>query len=402
MQRFIYLIYFATHVRYNPFNPQQPARPDFFVGREPEIMEFEKMLSQTMHGSPMNMSITGNRGMGKTSILLKFEDIARKEKCLTLRLSNYEGNVTNIIDFSDYLSSNLKREILSRRPVERGINNLQEWAATLKPTFSWNEVTLSLEKQQIIQELLRQRLVKLWNELKNGDNAAVILIDEAESLESIKGILPFLREVFQRLATDANYMVVIAGKLNFPERMSESFSPLNRFFPCSRLLSFDKAEIRTYIIKRLASVSVGIDEDALSHISKRSEGHPYVLVAMCYLLFDSLREDEKHISKDVVLRAEEKINARLAQDFFTPMYHPLTPKAQDILQRIASKSKTLAFSFKDAVDWLDMPRNYVSPYIKELLRKGVLNKPRRGSYQIFHTLFLEYVLRKAKEERPAT
>lgn len=389
-------------LRYNPFNPQQPARPDFFVGREPEIMEFEKMLSQTMHGSPMNMSVTGNRGMGKTSILLKFEDIARKEMCLTLRLSNYEGNVTNIIDFSDYLSSNLKREILSRRPVERGISNLQEWVATLKPTFSWNEVTLSLEKQQVIQELLRQRLVKLWNEMKDGNKAAVILIDEAESLESIPGILPFLREIFQRLAADTKYMVVIAGKLNFPERMSESFSPLNRFFPCSRLLSFDEAEIRAYVIKRLASVNVGIDDDALNHISKRSEGHPYVLVAMCYLLFDSLREDETHISKDVVLRAEEKINARLAQDFFAPMYHPLTPKAQDILQRIASKSKTLAFSFKDAVDWLNMPRNYVSPYIKELLRKGVLNKPKRGSYQIFHTLFLEYILHKAKEERPVT
>lgn len=403
MEKFIYLKYFNGFMfRYNPFNPQQPARPDFFVGRAPEITEFEKMLSQTMHGSAMNMAVTGNRGMGKTSILVKFEDLARKENCLTLRLSNYEGNVTNIIDFSDYLSSNLKREILSRRPLERGMSNLQDWVATLKPTFSWNEVALTLEKQQVIQELLRQRMIKLWNEMKEEYKAAVILIDEAESLESISGILPFLREVFQRLAVDANYMVVIAGKLNFPERMSESFSPLNRFFPCSRLMPFGDNEVRMYIIKRLAAINVGIDEDALNYIAKRSEGHPYVLVAMCYLLFDSLREDEMHITKEVVLRAEEKINARLAQDFFAPMYHPLTPRAQEILQSIASKSKTLEFSFKDAVEWLDMPRNYVSPYVKELLRKGVLNKPRRGSYQIFHTLFLEYILHLSKTERKSS
>ena len=56
-------------MRYNPFNPQQPARPDFFVGREPEIVTFEKFFTQTVQGSPMNMSITGNRGMGKTSLL---------------------------------------------------------------------------------------------------------------------------------------------------------------------------------------------------------------------------------------------------------------------------------------------------------------------------------------------
>ena len=56
-------------MRYNPFNPQQPARPEFFVGREPEIVEFEKFLSQTTHASPMNLSITGNRGTTKTVLM---------------------------------------------------------------------------------------------------------------------------------------------------------------------------------------------------------------------------------------------------------------------------------------------------------------------------------------------
>lgn len=97
MVKFIYLIYFLSGMRYNPFNPQLPARPNFFVGREPEITEFEKYLIQTTHGSPMNMSITGNRGMGKTSIMMKFEQIATDQGCLVVRLSNYEGNVKDII-----------------------------------------------------------------------------------------------------------------------------------------------------------------------------------------------------------------------------------------------------------------------------------------------------------------
>ena len=84
MGKFIYFIYFLSLMRVNPFNPQVPARPDFFVGREPEIIQFEKFLLQTINNSPMNMSITGNRGIGKTSILVKFEAVAKKENCLVV------------------------------------------------------------------------------------------------------------------------------------------------------------------------------------------------------------------------------------------------------------------------------------------------------------------------------
>ncbi len=378
-------------MRFNPFNPQLPARPDFFVGRQPEIIEFEKLLSQTIHNSPMNLSVTGNRGMGKTSILVKFEQITKDNGGLVLRLSNYEGNVTNIMDLADYISSNLKRELLSKRPLNKHLVKAKDWAATFKPTLSWKEFTLSIEKQQVVQEIFRRRLIDLWKEIRKEYNACVILIDEAESLEKIKGALTFLREVFQRLGTDANLMVVLAGKLNFPERMSESFSPLNRFFPCSRLAPFGREEIKTYIKKRLSTVDVKIDDNALDFICRKSQGHPYVLVAMAYLLFDSLRPEEDKITGETTERAQEKIFAKLSQDFFSPMYHPLTPNAKNLIKTICKHTKTQKFSFSDAVKWMDIDGNYVSPYIQELLIKGIINKPSRGKYVIFHQLFMDYV-----------
>lgn len=398
--KFIYMLYYLSIMRFNPFNPTQPARPDFFVGREPELTEFEKITTQTMHGSPMNMLITGNRGMGKTSLLVKFEQIARGMGLLVLRISNYEGNISNIADFCDYITSNLKREILSKRPVGEKFKQLQEWIATLKPTIGWQDISLSVEKSQVIQEVFRQRLMKLWNEMKDDFKGAVILIDEAESLQKIQDVdvLSFMREVFQRIESEAKYSIVLAGKFNFTERMSESFSPLNRFFPCHRLVPLDDASMKNYILRKLTTVNVGIDDNAIKYMLEKCEGHPYVLVAIGYLLFDSLNETEDHITGDVVIRATEKINHRLAQDFFEPMFHPLTPKAREIITTIAKKSKSLEFSFKDAVEWNKMPRNYVSPYIKELLRKGVLDKPDRGKYKIFHTLFLGYLASKEKAE----
>src|SRR3989344_5444355 len=153
-------------MRVNPFNPQVPARPDFFVGREPEITQFEKFLMQTMSNSPMNMSITGNRGIGKTSLLVKLDALAKEKNCLVVRLSNYEGNVNNIIEFSDFISVNIKTEILSKKPLDDGIQKMFNWATSFKPQIEWNDIKLSLEKKQLVQEYFRKRLIKLWDEIK--------------------------------------------------------------------------------------------------------------------------------------------------------------------------------------------------------------------------------------------
>ena len=391
MEKFIYFINILSDtMRYNPFNPQQPARPDVFVGREPEIVEFEKFLNQTMHSSPMNMSITGNRGMGKTSLLDKFEANAKEMDCLVVHLSNYEGNITNIIDFVEYITTNIKCEILSHRPLGKGVEKFKDWINTFKPMVGWKDLTLSIEKKQVVQEMFRERLVKLWDEMKSDHKVCVLLIDEAESLEEI-GALTFLREVFQRASKNCNYIVVLAGKLNFPERMSEAFSPLNRFFPSYRLSPFKKEEIDEYVIKRLQTVDVKIDEDALVYIREKTEGHPYVLAAVGYLLFDSLNPDEDKITKDITIRADKKIMTKLAEDFFSPMFHPLSPKAKEMIIRIAKNSEGLDFTFKQAVEWTKEKRNYIAPYIQELVRKGVINKPERSRYSVFHTLFLDYL-----------
>lgn len=381
-------------LRPNPFNPQQPARPDFFIGREPEVVQFEKFLSQTITDSPMNMSITGNRGMGKTSLLVKYEQIAKENRCLVIRLSNYEGNIKSILELCDFISSNLKSEILSKKPLSK----LTEWIKTIKPTIEWNDMTFTIDKVSIAQELFRTRLIKLWDETKGDFKAIVILIDEAEAMEKVPGALPFLRETFQRVSTDANYMVVLAGKLNFPERTSESFSPLNRFFPVQKLKPFSEWEIRSYLVRKLSQTEMRIDEYATNYLIRESEGHPYVLVAMCYLLFDSLREEEGIINEELITKADQKVKQQLSQDFFSPMFHPLSKKAKEVLLKIARNTKSLEFTFKEAINWTNIGSEYLSPYILELFRKGILNKPERAKYKIFHTLFLKY-LKESDEQK---
>ena len=384
-------------IRYNPFNPQQPAKPHFFVGRDNEVKCFQNFLGQTIHNSPMNMSITGDRGMGKTSILNKFEEIAKTENSLVIRISNYEGNVKDLIELSEFLVTSIQRELISRNPISKTLNDFGRWLGSFKPTIEMQGISVTLEKKQIFQDIFRERLQEIWEKVKDKYSSIVILVDEAESLENMDA-LTFLREVFQRVQSNSNYMIVLAGKFNFPERMSEQFSPLNRFFPAQRLRRLEEKDVAKYLTNRLSETGININKNAIYDILKMSEGHPYVLVCISFLVFDSLNDNETEINKDIVNRCIWKIRGRLSQDFFTPMFHPLSPQAKKIICAIACNIRGLKFTMDEATRITRMQNNQLSGYFAEFLKRGILTKPSRGIYWIFHTQFKEYLVYNSKNK----
>lgn len=60
----------------NPFKPTSPAPIGMFAGRVDEVIELEKALFQTKNNQPMNFMITGDRGIGKSSLLLFMKHVS--------------------------------------------------------------------------------------------------------------------------------------------------------------------------------------------------------------------------------------------------------------------------------------------------------------------------------------
>jgi Cdc6-like AAA superfamily ATPase len=56
-------------LKINPFAPNSPVNPGTFVGRLDEIRRLETSLVQTKAGRPAHFMITGERGIGKSSLL---------------------------------------------------------------------------------------------------------------------------------------------------------------------------------------------------------------------------------------------------------------------------------------------------------------------------------------------
>src|SRR3989339_773401 len=75
-------------VKINPFKPNSPVPPGMFVGRLDELERLEAQLFQTKAGQPTNFSLTGERGIGKSSLLLYLTALAEgKINIETIRLN---------------------------------------------------------------------------------------------------------------------------------------------------------------------------------------------------------------------------------------------------------------------------------------------------------------------------
>ena len=102
--------------RYNPFKPNYPIYSGLFAGRFNEIEKIDDALFQTCHGNPTNLLFIGERGIGKTSLLLLAKYFAngdivldkKKHNFLTIQL-NINSNST-ITDFIIKFNKQLKRD----------------------------------------------------------------------------------------------------------------------------------------------------------------------------------------------------------------------------------------------------------------------------------------------------
>lgn len=62
--------------KFNPFAPNSPIHPGMFVGRVDEIVKLESYLVQTKNENPVSFMITGERGIGKSSLLNYIKAVA--------------------------------------------------------------------------------------------------------------------------------------------------------------------------------------------------------------------------------------------------------------------------------------------------------------------------------------
>lgn len=385
-------------MRTNPFSAKHPVNPRFFVNRTEIIEEFKHALDFSINADPPkpeNMAILGSWGIGKTSMLKKFESIAlQKQHVFTARCELVPAFCNDFHAFS----------VRVRNEVERSFEvSNKDLLAKLKREIipDWRIKTINLglgtleqtqhEKSSVTA--FEDSLIELWNTLKqNKIKLILLMIDDLQYLANgYPNGLYDLRGIFQKLAMNGcNIMLIIAGPETLFE-IKDFAEPFARFFDRHKLKPFDLEETKNAIMKplKLSKSKLKIEESVMQKIYESTGGHPYFVHLIMHDLF-RYKEGKGLIDEKFFKENYRKIMEHLSKDKFDyDFFTKASEKEREVLLKIANII-TPVFAPSD------LKIRGIRAHLSSLVEKELLIKLERGRYKLYHPLFREYLLNKTR------
>ncbi|MBI5159090.1 ATP-binding protein [Candidatus Micrarchaeota archaeon] len=382
----------------NLFRPGSIVDPEYFVGRNNEIERFKSYLKNAKEGNPHNLTILGERGIGKTSLVRYLAHLSKEEKCLVVRIE-LDPSIKTIDELLKHLLNELKQSGIAYSVIEKT-------RAKLKGFFDKYDVSVSLfgagvsvqktEKAEVKTQF-RYRLKEIWDKVKGDVPAIIFMIDEAEQLEAIEGALHYLRNALLRLSEEhCGYMLVLSGKLTLFKEMKELHSPLARFLNPIKLPPLSNEETKEALRKPAAASGINISKEVLEEMAKDSEGHPYIVQMMGFVVCE---EAKKNVTGEVYRALRPQIIEQLELHLFEDMYNSASEEEKKILRVLAIAKKPL--SLTEFASHLKKEPSYLGTYLTRLGNSHCIRKVKRGSYELFHSLFGEYIRTTDASEAPS-
>jgi Cdc6-like AAA superfamily ATPase len=301
--------------KFNPFRPGSIVTPGMFAGRFTELEGTERALSQTKHGNPHNFLIQGERGIGKSSLFLSLEYVAKN------RIETLEGDKFNFLTISIVLEpsntyhdviqkvgSELRKEVSDLNPIGEAAKAtwdfLKRWeiagvkysdsSAKPKPTELLDELTDSVERT----------LTQYGTQI----DGILILIDEADKAPVAANLGEFTKVFTERLTKRGCYRVCIglAGLPSVLQNLRQSHESSTRIFEIytlEPLLHDERLKVLDSGLseaKETNGYEIGITDEAKNLISTLSEGYPHFLQQFAYSAFN--QDSDNNIDQADVLR----------------------------------------------------------------------------------------------------
>lgn len=323
--------------KYNPFRPDKMAPPGIFAGRMDEIRFVDHCLLQTKFGNPQHFLFEGERGIGKSSLFLleyfvatgSVETLETGAKVSFLVLS------ISLQDSDDYFAiirkimGELRRELLNRNSFKAF--GLAAWDFITKfeaAGVRYNRETERVEESELFTHL-QSDFVKVLNNLGDGVDGILLLIDEADKPSSDAGlglICKLLTEELSRRKCE-RLCIGLAGLPNLLEQLKESHESSPRIFKTMTLLPLEPQETKQALEIGLKEASekngfaISITEDAGRLICDLAEGYPHFLQEFAYAAFEE--DSDNVIDRADVVASLFKENGpfdQLGRKFFAKFY----------------------------------------------------------------------------------
>lgn len=328
--------------RNNPFQPNSPVHPEMFAGRIYEIERIESSFLNTKDGNPTNLLIVGERGIGKTSLLLFARYLARGDIPLAENESLNFISVyvsldrrTGICEFAKKLKHSVERELRRSKEIMQALRDI--WSFVQRVEIAGTRLAQK-ETQNSESELFDNLIYSIVDTAQlikdtkpsyddTRKDGILIFIDEADNARDDLDIGGLLKLISEKLIFEgcSNVSFIVSGLPEIRNILRKSHESSLRLFEeleLEPLSNEDRMNVIYRGIKRANQKNdkpVAIEEQALYSLIAFSEGYPHFLQQFAYSAYEE--DNDYNIDEEDFKNASWKALDRIGDRYYKEMYY---------------------------------------------------------------------------------
>lgn len=369
----------------NPFRKRTGIFPSYFTGREDELNELREIYESTRLGAAGHIIIFGPKGIGKTCLLIKFEEELNSiNEVYPVRIPLVEGNFDDIYSL-----------IVDKCSDALGISEGHFWdnITSLGVNIPLaGGFTVSRKRPATSPSVALEKILKtIYEELDGKNPVLILLFDDLQRIISDSGPIKVL-SILQNALVELNHkglnvMFVATGAHDIFSQIQDHLDSAVRIFEPYELKALSMDELKDAIVIPAEKEGVKFSDDVIGMIYEMSEGIPYYMQVIAYNCFSDASNGKVGI-EEFKKSFPMSLNL-LAQREFRGMYEKSTNEERKILGLMAESKKEF-LSYKDIKEGLDLTSE-PSYWLRTMVDKNLIIKRSRGKYQLRDRVFKEYL-----------
>lgn len=380
----------------NPFAPGAGSRPPELAGRDEIVFEARTAIQRALLGKPSRSQVLlGLRGVGKTVLLSKIEEMAEHEGHLTSYIEAPEGKALSelLVPKIHQVLRKLSAHESAKAKAHDALRALRSFVSVIKVSFGDTSIAVEPEigvaDSGALEEDLPELLTRVGEAAKAAGKAWTLLIDEVQYLrgQDLAALIVALHKVNQK---DLPVLFFGAGLPQVAALSGNAKSYAERLFNYQAVGPLKPIDAEIAIRQPIESEGERIEVDAIEEILEQTKGYPYYLQEWGYQCWNIAEGDE--IKKSDALMAAKAATKRLDEGFFKVRFDRLTPKEREYVIEMA-KLGPGPYRASDVAGALGETHQSLGPRRAKIIQKGMIYSPSHGDIDFTVPLFHDYLIR---------
>lgn len=377
----------------NPFMPGAGMQPPELVGRERDLEIVDRMIARTkLNNLDRGIIFSGLRGVGKTVLLVKLQEMAAGKNMLTAKIESsgnpdddYEAifHEINLAAMKVHLVGGLKKRL---GDVISNIKSMSFGAFGLSASIS-RESSAQTSENPFKLELL---IESITTELRKSNSGLYLFIDELQEMadEPLGTLMSIQHKMGQR---SLPFYIIGAGLPNLPGVLSKSRSYAERLFEYRTIGQLSDADAAEGFQKPARRNGRPFTDDALNELIKVSSGYPYFIQAYGKAAWNA--SGSNPIPLQAVTKSEACARAELDDGLYSARWQRTTPTGRRYLAAMAKIGTESPSSTAEVADRLGKSTGEISMTRDKLIKLGLIYSPEYGKVAFTVPGMGEFILR---------